>query len=63
MTNLFVFGSEISYAMKPTLCKFLLSYSFMYAYFELYPFLHIYVKLSQSEISDLPDLCTFYLLR
>ena len=43
--------------------NFLLSYCVIYAYFELYPFLHKYVRIGPSEMHDfsLHDLYTFYL--
>ena len=47
----------ISHEIKPARCDFLLSYHVIYAYFEMYPFLHKYVILSPSEMHDfsLPD--------
>ena len=42
----------ISHIIKTARCNFLLSYRVIYAYFELYPFLHQYVILSASEMHD-----------
>ena len=49
--------------IKPPICNFLISYCVIYAYFELYPFLHKYVRLSPGEMHDfsLHDLHTIYL--
>ena len=48
---------------KPAIRNFLLSFSVIFSYFELYPFSHTYVRLSPSEMHDfsLHDLHTFYL--
>ena len=53
----------IFHVIKPARCNFLLSYCVIYVYFELYLFLHKYVRLSPSEMHDfsLRDLQTFYL--
>ena len=53
----------IVHVNKPTRCNFLLAYCVIYAYFELYPVLHKYVRLSPSEMHDfsLHDLHKFYL--
>ena len=52
----------ISHIIKPARCNFLLSYRVIYAYFELYPFLYKYVRLSASEMHDFSfrNLHTFY---
>ena len=52
-----------SHVNKPARCNFLLSYRVIHAYFEMYPFLHTYVRLRSSEMHDfsLRDLHTFYL--
>ena len=53
----------ISHLINPARCNFLLSYHVIDAYFELYPFLHIYMRFSPSEMHDfsLRDLHTFFL--
>ena len=53
----------ISHVIKTAICNFLLSYCVLYAYFELYPFLHKYAILGPSEMHgfSLHDLHTIYL--
>ena len=60
----------ISHVINPGRCNFLLSYCVIYSYFELYPFVHTYIKLISnyiklisSELLDFRscDLHTFYL--